>query len=110
MIKGDDCQYIKLNSLTNNTDCQSGGARGHSSLSSSHSGVKFVIKQQSGVRKQFLIVGNEVLMVFVKKKKKFTQCESFSDISSSVKCKVREEKGRFDLCEMFPDYLRTCHS
>ena len=29
LIKGDDCQYIKLNSLTNNTDCQSGGARGH---------------------------------------------------------------------------------
>ena len=24
VIKGDDCQYIKLNSLVNNTGCQSG--------------------------------------------------------------------------------------
>ena len=53
------------------------------------SGVKFVIKQESGVRKQFLIVNNEALMAFVKKKKKFTKCESFTDISSTVKCKVR---------------------
>ena len=75
------------------------GSGDTSFLSSSHSGVKFVIKQQPGVRKQFLIVDNEVLMVFVKKKKKFTQCEAFSDISSSVKCKVREEKGRLNLNE-----------
>ena len=25
LIRGGDCQYVRLNSLVNNTDCQSGG-------------------------------------------------------------------------------------
>ena len=45
VIKGDDCQYIKLNSLINNTDCMSGQSEETQSRESFlvyHSGVKFV--------------------------------------------------------------------
>ena len=60
-------------------------------------GTKFVVKQKRGMRKQFLVVDDEPLLVFVEKKgKKFTDCQSYEDITASVKCKVifsSEEKN-----------------
>ena len=47
LIKGQDCEYIKIASITSNSGCSSG--------------FKFVIKQVTGVRKQFLIMNNEVV-------------------------------------------------
>ena len=41
-----------------------------------------------GMRKQFLIVNDEPLLVFVKKNQKFSDCQSFQEITSSVSCKV----------------------
>ena len=43
-------------------------------------GTKFVVKQKRGMRKQFLVVDDEPLLVFVEKKgKKFTDCQSYED-------------------------------
>ena len=53
-----------------------------------NSGNKFVIKQVSGVRKQFLILNGEVVLGFVKKGKKFAACTSYTEVTTSVDCKV----------------------
>ena len=45
-------------------------------------------KQAGGIRKQFLIVGDEVILAFVQKGKKFADCESFTEVSGDVSCKV----------------------
>ena len=51
LIKGGDCEYIKLTGITANSGCGSGN--------------KFVIKQQTGVRKQFLVLNGEPIMAFI---------------------------------------------
>merc|ERR1711863_104595 len=38
-------------------------------------------------RKQFLIVNDKAIIAFITKRKKFTACESFTDITTSVSCK-----------------------
>ena len=55
------------------------------------SGNKFVIKQETGVRKQFLILNGEPILGFVVNGKKFANCSSYTDVTASVDCKV----GRF---------------
>ena len=45
-------------------------------------------KQAEGIRKQFLIAGDDVLLAFVQKGKKFPDCESFTEVSGDVSCKV----------------------
>ena len=52
------------------------------------SGNKFVIKQVSGVRKQFLILNGEAILGFVTKGKKFASCSSYTEITANVDCKV----------------------
>merc|ERR1712123_151185 len=74
VIKGSDCEYIKLGSITANTGCTDGN--------------KFVIKQVSGVRKQFLILNGEAILGFVTKGKKFASCSSYTEITANVDCKV----------------------
>ena len=73
VIRGEDCQYIKISGIVSNSGCDSGD--------------KFVIKQVTGVRKQFLIMNNEPILAFVNKGKKFTACDSYTEITSSVVCK-----------------------
>ena len=64
-------------------------ARGHSLGNIKYnSGTKFVAKQAGGIRKQFLIAGDDVLLAFVQKGKKFADCESFTEVSGDVSCKV----------------------
>ena len=74
VIRGNDCEYIKIASIVSNSGCSSGS--------------KFVIKQQAGVRKQFLIMNGEAILAFVNKGKKFTACDSYTEVTSSVVCKV----------------------
>ena len=51
-------------------------------------GNKFVIKHDPGVRKQFLILNGEVVLGFVTKGKKFAACTSYTEVTTSVDCKV----------------------
>ena len=82
-IHGEDCQYIKIAGIVSNSGCDSGD--------------KFVIKQVSGVRKQFLIMNNEPILAFVNKGKKFTACDSYTEITSSVVCKEVSGLANVDL-------------
>jgi hypothetical protein len=50
-------------------------------------GNKFVLKGNTGVRKQFLIMTDKALLAFVTKGAKFTACTAFTDITTDVKCK-----------------------
>ena len=52
------------------------------------SGNKFVIKQETGVRKQFLILNSEIILVFVTNGEKFVNCTSYTEVTESVDCKV----------------------
>merc|ERR1712226_301988 len=70
VVKGNDCEYITLKDITGNSGCSSG--------------QKFVLKGSSGVRRQFLIVSDNVILAFITKKKKFTECTAFTDITTSV--------------------------
>ena len=74
VIRGNDCEYIKIASIVSNSGCSSGS--------------KFVIKQRAGVRKQFLIMNGEAILAFVNKGKKFTACDSYTEVTASVVCKV----------------------
>ena len=47
-----------------------------------------MVKKVVGVRKQFLDIGDDVVLAFVENGKKFPQCESFTDVSANVSCKV----------------------
>ena len=76
VFKGGDCEYIKISGITANSGCASGN--------------KFVIKQQTGVRKQFIILDNEPILAFINRGKKFTQCTSYTEVTTSVTCKVRK--------------------
>ena len=51
-------------------------------------GNKFVIKQVSGVRKQFLILNGEVILGFVTNGEKFANCASYTGVTAQVDCKV----------------------
>jgi hypothetical protein len=51
-------------------------------------GFKFVISGEKGIIKQFLLVDGKTIIAFVKKKEKFTNCFSFTDVTNQVQCKV----------------------
>ena len=48
-----------------------------------------MIKQAKDTRKQFLMLEGEPIIAFVLNGKKFTDCESYTEVTSSVECKVR---------------------
>merc|ERR1711935_1060934 len=73
VVKGNDCEFIYLADITSNSGCSNG--------------QKFVLKGADNVRKQFLIVNDKAIIAFITKQKKFTACESFTDITTSVSCK-----------------------
>merc|ERR1719150_318522 len=58
-------------------------------------GSKFVVKQEPGVRKQFLVLNGESVLAFVAKRSednavKFAQCDTYRDITDKVGCKPVE--------------------
>ena len=89
---GNDCEYIKLCSITANAGCTDGEYKdddgNDTDLDDEISGNKFVIKQVSGVRKQFLILNGQAILGFVTKGKKFTSCTSYTEVTAIVDCKV----------------------
>ena len=70
------------------------------------SGNKFVIKQVKGVRKQLLILNGQAILGFVRNGKKFADCDSYTELTTKVDCKV----GRFGRFRgIFYDvFLRLC--
>merc|ERR1719431_1132399 len=80
---GADCEYIKLGSVTLNDGCTDGN--------------KFVIKQDPGVRKQFLILNGVIVLGFVTKGKKFADCEAYTEVTTEVDCKVVSGLSDVDL-------------
>merc|ERR1719312_2444478 len=72
-ITGNDCEYIKLCEVLNNTSCSNGD--------------KFVIRKMRGTRRQFLILNGRPVMGFRQKKKKFSSCPSFTQITATLQCK-----------------------
>lgn len=63
------------------------------------SGSKFVIKRndEENTRKQFLILEGEVIMAFVKKEVRFSECTSYKDITEDVDCQSLSDLQNFDL-------------
>ena len=51
-------------------------------------GTKFVISQEAGVRKQFLVLNGEAVLGFIKKGDKFAECPSYTEVTSKLDCKV----------------------
>merc|ERR1719431_721890 len=74
VYRGNDCEFMYLCNIITNDGCADG--------------TKFVIKQETGVRKQFLLLGGTSLLVFVNFGKKFPACESFTEVTLSVDCKT----------------------
>jgi len=72
-IKGDDCEYVKLCDILKLDGC--------------NDGKKVVITKKKGIRKQFLILNGSPVLGFVKRKKKFTSCNSYVHVTPKVKCK-----------------------
>merc|ERR1712062_220667 len=67
-VTGKDCEYIKLCEVLNNTSCSNGD--------------KFVIRKMRGTRRQFLILNGSPVMGFRQRKKKFSSCSSFTQITA----------------------------
>jgi len=72
---GNDCEWIDLNKVIDNSDCDNGD--------------KFVIKNQPGVnRRQFLFMEGKTILAFVPRGKKFTECSSYTEVTTQVDCKA----------------------
>ena len=46
------------------------------------------MKKQKGLRRQFLILNGSPVLGFIKRKNKFTSCDTYKDVTDSVDCKV----------------------
>ena len=48
-------------------------------------------------RKQFIILDGEVMLVFVRRGEKFSQCSSYQDVTAEVDCKVWTKLSDLDI-------------
>ena len=89
-ITGKDCEYIKLCDVIKNSGCEDGkvSVLFHNIENNPILGNKFVIRKKKGTRKQFVILNGSPVLGFVQKKKKFTSCKSYTQITANLKCKV----------------------
>ena len=60
-------------------------------------GTKFVIKQEKGTRKQFLILNGEAVLAFVKNGDKFADCDSYTEVTTNIQCKTVDGLNNVDL-------------
>ena len=60
-------------------------------------GTKFVIKQEKGTRKQFLILNGEAVLAFVKNGDKFADCDSYTEVTTNIQCKEVDGLKTVDL-------------
>ena len=91
VVRGNDCEFIQLESITSNTGCSSGTKfvlKVKTIVESRINLITFFFQGASKIRKQFLIMDDKVILAFVARMKKFPTCESFKDITASVECKV----------------------
>ena len=51
-------------------------------------GSKFVISRVKGNKKQFLLIDGKDVIAFTKNEEKFSNCASFTEVTSQVTCKV----------------------
>ena len=51
-------------------------------------GTKFTFSWGKRNRKQFLLIDGKIIIAFAKKGEKFSACESFTEVTSKVSCKV----------------------
>ena len=51
-------------------------------------GTKFVIQQPKGTRKQFISIEGKVVLAFLKIGNRFADCETFTEITENITCKV----------------------
>ena len=93
VIRGNDCEFIKICDVTSNTGCSDGNYSFMKVCVSQHLiyfvGNKLVLKKKTGLRRQFLLLNGNPVLGFVERKKKFTSCSSYTDITAQVDCKVR---------------------
>ena len=68
---GNDCEFIRLARIHTNPGCDLGD--------------EFILKRRPPIRKQFMILNNETVLVFVKNGKKFPQCTEYTDVTSKVR-------------------------
>merc|ERR1719431_639230 len=73
VIKGNNCEFVRLCDVPSNTGCSDGN--------------KLVLKKQRGLRRQFLLLNGSPVLGFIMRKKKFTSCESYKDVTTTVDCK-----------------------
>merc|ERR1719317_1894366 len=73
VIKGNNCEFVRLCDVTNNTGCSDGN--------------KLVLKKQKGLRRRFLLLNGSPVLGFIMRKKKFTSCEAYKDVTDTVDCK-----------------------
>ena len=93
VIRGNDCEFIKICDVTSNTGCSDGKYSIMKVYVSQHIlinsvGNKLVLKKKTGLRRQFLLLNGSPVLGFVQRKKKFTSCGSYTDITAQVDCKV----------------------
>jgi len=75
VYSGANCEWIDLNKvLSDGVGC--------------NNGYKFVIKPQSGNRRQLLLVEGKTILAFVTRGSKFTDCRDFTEVTSEVLCKA----------------------
>ena len=60
-------------------------------------GSKFVIKQERGTRKQFLILNGEAVLAFVKNGEKFADCDAYTEVTTNIQCKEVDGLKTVDL-------------
>ena len=89
--KGSNCEWIDLNKVLQDGD---GCANGHKFVIKSHEGFMRILWGCksflfcSGIRKQLLFVEGKTILAFVTRGSKFTNCPSFTEVTTLVDCKV----------------------
>lgn len=83
VIRGKNCEFIRICDVTSNSGCSDGN--------------KLVVKKQKGLRRQFLILNGSPVLGFIKRKNKFTSCDTYKDVTDSVDCKGVQGLSGLDL-------------
>ena len=91
LYKGSNCEWIDLNKVLQDGD---GCANGHKFVIKPHKGFMRILWGCksflfcSGIRKQLLFVEGKTILAFVTRGSKFTNCPSFTEVTTLVDCKV----------------------
>ena len=68
---GKDCEFVRLDKMKANPGCKNGD--------------KFVLKRRPPVRKQFIILEDEPVLVFLKNGKEIPRCTPKIDVTNKVR-------------------------